>query len=122
MRFDKRPGRAQLHREDMRLVVHGHNVEITPELHAHLERQLESSLGDLGALVGRVTVRFHAPVGTEDAITTCHILVELRPSGALAIGESALRPETAVVRAAERAGRELARRRGLAPSRACPLD
>ncbi len=96
----------------MELLVHGHNVEITPELRSHLERQLESSLGSLEMLVSRVTVRLHAAAGTEDAVTTCHILLELRPSGAVGIGESALKPETAVDRAAERARQQLARRRG----------
>jgi ribosome-associated translation inhibitor RaiA len=106
----------------MELLVHGHNVEITPELRSHLERQLESSLGSLEMLVARVTVRLHAPAGTEDAVTTCHILLELRPSGAVGIGESALKPQTAVDRAAERARQELARRRGRTTSLACPLD
>lgn len=106
----------------MELVVHGHNVEITPELHSHLERQLESSLGALEMLVARVTVRLHAPAGTEDAITTCHILLELRPHGALGIGESAPKPQTAVDRAAERARRELARRCSRTISLAGPLD
>ena len=96
----------------MELVIHGHNVEITPDLRSHLERQLESLLGALEMLVTRMTVRLHAPAGSEDAVTTCHILLELRPSGTVGIGESALKPQTAVERAAERARQELARRRG----------
>jgi ribosome-associated translation inhibitor RaiA len=80
----------------MELLVHGHDVEITPELRSHIERQLEPSLGSLEMLVARVTVRLHAPAGTEDAVTTCHILIELRPSGAVGSGESALKPQTAL--------------------------
>jgi ribosome-associated translation inhibitor RaiA len=105
----------------MRLVVHGHNVEITPELYSHVEGQVLSTLGTLGRQVGRVTVRIHAPAGAEDAMTACHILVELHPSGGLGIGDAAPNVETAIDRAAERAGgavrRELARRRGLPDGR-----
>jgi len=64
-----------------------------------------------------VTVRVHALLGTEDAMTACHILVDLHPSGGLGIGAAAPNVETTIDRAAERAGgavrRELARRRGL---------
>lgn len=110
----------------MRLVVHGHNVEITPELYSHVKSRMESALGALGVQVGRITVRLHAPAGTEDAITTCHILVELNPSGGLGTGEAAPKPTTAIDRAAERAShavrRELERRRGVTKSLAYPLD
>ena len=105
----------------MRLVVHGHNVEITPELYSHVEGRVLSTLGTLGRQIGRVTVRVHAPVGTEDAMTICYILVELHPSGGLGIGDAAPNVETAIDRAAERAGaavrRELERRRGLPAAR-----
>ena len=112
----------------MRLVVHGHNVEITPELYSHVEGRVLSSLGTLGRQVGRVTVRVHAPAGAEDAITSCHILVEIHPSGGLGMGDTAPNVEMAIDRAAERAGvavrRELARRCGLPGGRsaACPLE
>jgi ribosome-associated translation inhibitor RaiA len=102
---------------NMRLMVHGHNVEITPDLYSYVERRLQATLGAFATQVGRVTVGLQAPVGAEDAITTCHILVELHASGGLRTGEAAPEPETAIDRAAERAGRavrrELARCRGL---------
>ena len=105
----------------MRLVVHGHNVEITPEIYSHVEGRVLSSLGTLGRQIGRVTVRVHAPVGTEDVMTICYILVELHPSGGLGIGDAAPNVETAIDRAAGRAGgavrRELERRRGLPAAR-----
>ena len=75
----------------------------------------------LGEQIGRVTVRVHAPVGTEDAMTICHILMELHPSGGRGVGDAAPNVRTAIDRAAERAGsavgRELARRRGLPDGR-----
>jgi ribosome-associated translation inhibitor RaiA len=101
-----------------RLVVHGHNIEITPDLYAHVQRKLEQSLGAFATQVRRVTVGLQAPVGAEDTITTCHILVELQAFGGLRTGEAGPAPKIAIGRAAERAGRavrrELARRRRLA--------
>ena len=68
-----------------------------------------------------MTVRVHAPVGTEDAMTICYILVDLHPSGGLGIRDAAPNVETAIDRATERAGgavrRELGRRRGLPDGR-----
>jgi ribosomal subunit interface protein len=105
----------------MRLVVHGHNVEITPEVHSHVERRLLPTLEPFARRVGRVTVRLHVAAGAEDAVTTCHILVEFHPSGGLGIGEAASNLATAIDRAAQRArdavARELARRRGLPDGR-----
>jgi hypothetical protein len=67
-----------------------------------------------------VTVRLHVAAGPEDAVT-CHILVELHPSGGLGIGEAASNLTTAIDRAAQRArdavARELERRRGLPDAR-----
>ena len=101
----------------MKLVVHGHNVEITPELRSHFERRVLSTLGTLGRQVGRVTARIHAPTGADDAMKACHILVELHPSGGLGVGDAAPNVAAAFERAIERAAiavrRELARRRGL---------
>jgi len=102
----------------MRLVVHGHDVEVTPEVHSHVERRLLPALQTFGKRVGRVTIRLH---GAEDGVATCHILVELHPSGGLGVGEAASNPATAIDRAAQRAhdvvARELARRRGLPDAR-----
>jgi ribosome-associated translation inhibitor RaiA len=104
----------------MRLVVHGHDVEVTPEVHSPVERRVLPILETFGRRVGRVTVRLHG-AGAEDAVTTCHILVELHPSGGLGIGEAASNPATAIDRAAQRARdavtRELVRRRGLPDGR-----
>lgn len=101
----------------MRIVVHGHNVEMTPDIHSQVERRILRTLEDFGKRVGRVTVRLHVAVGGENAVTTCHILVELHPSGGLGIGETGSTLATAVDRAARRASdavaRELTRRTGL---------
>jgi len=35
-------------RRDVRLVVHGHNVQITPEIYSHVEGRVLSTLGALG--------------------------------------------------------------------------
>ncbi len=102
-------------RSAVRLLIHGHNVEMTPDLYSRVERRVLSALRRFGRRVTRTTVRVHA--GTEDTMTSCHILVELQPSGGMGFGESAPDLETAVDRAAERVGgaigRELARRSAL---------
>lgn len=112
----------------MRLAIHGHNVEITPDLYSRVERRVLSALRRFGRRVRRMTVRVHA--GTGDTMTSCHILVELNPSGGLGLGETAPDLETAIDRAAERVGGvvglELARRSALpgGPGRssACPME
>ena len=115
-------------RSAVRLVVHGHNVEITPDLYSHVERRVLSALRRFGRRVRRMTVRLHA--GTGDAMTSCHILLELHPSGGLGIGEAGPDLETVIDRAAEGAGgalgRELGRRsalpQGHGRSSACPME
>lgn len=111
----------------MQLVIHGHNVEITPDLYARVERRVLAALRRFGTRVVRMTVRVHA--GTGDTMTSCHMLVEFTPSGGLGLGETAPDLERAVERAAERVGgaidREFARRSALdGPGRpsACPLE
>jgi len=89
-----------------KLGIYGHNVEITPDLHSYVERQV-SALWRFGRRVRSITVRLHA--GTGDAMTSCHIALELHPSGGLDIGEAGPNLRQIIDRAGERAGRALGR-------------
>ncbi len=101
----------------MQVVVHGHGVEITPELHAQVARQALAALGRFGGRIGRVTVRLHAPSGGADELAICHILVDIHPCGGLGVGDAAPSLEAAADRALGRASAavsdELTRRRWL---------
>lgn len=105
----------------MQVVVHGRGVEITPDLQAQVARRALAALGRFGRRIGRVTVRLHAPSGGADALTICHILVDIHPSGGLGVGDAAPSLEAAVDRALERTSgavsHELKRRRQLPEQR-----
>lgn len=106
----------------MRLFVHGHDVEVTPDLRFQVERRILSGLERFGRRVGTVTVRLQRPVDGAGGLWTCHILVDLHPSGGLGLGETAPELLAAVDRASERVGaaaaRELARRHARRDGRA----
>jgi hypothetical protein len=96
-------------------------VAVTPELAALVEARMRSALKGVGKRVGQVTVRLHRPPDAAEGLWTCHVLVDLRPSGGLGLGENAAQLVTAIDRASRRAGAaasaELARRRITRPDR-----
>ena len=90
----------------MRLVVHGHNVDVTGEIHDRIERMATDALGSLGRQVGRVTVRLHRLPEGDETLTICHVFVELHPWGGFGLGEFGPTVERAVHGALARAGLE----------------
>jgi ribosome-associated translation inhibitor RaiA len=84
-----------------RVAIHGQGVEIGDEVRSLVEERLRT---DLRAFAGRIVVahvRLWSPTdGTAPVI--CHVRVELRPSGGLALGETGGDLTMAVDRATER--------------------
>lgn len=89
-----------------RVAIHGQGVEVVDELRELVEARL---LRDLRPYAGRIIaahVRLWVP--TEgDGPAICHVRVELRPSGGLALGETGSSLATAIGRATERMGMAL---------------
>jgi ribosome-associated translation inhibitor RaiA len=103
-----------------RIAMHGQGVEIADEVRSLVEDRLRR---DLRAFAGRIVVahvRLWAPTDG-NAPVTCHVRIELRPSGGLALGETGSNLTMAVDRASERMktalGSQLARQ-GAAVSQA----
>lgn len=87
--------------EAFRVAVHGQGVEIADDVRSLVEERLRR---DLRAFAGRIVVahvRLWAPTdGLAPVI--CHVRVELRPSGGLALGETGSNLTMAVDRATGR--------------------
>jgi hypothetical protein len=100
-----------------RLMVYGHNLEITPELRAYIDSQIEPALRPFGKQIGVVCVRLHQP-SDPGAQVSCYIRVDFNPAGGLALGEFGLGTKQAIGRATRRivaaVGRELKRAPGVA--------
>ena len=98
-----------------RLMVFGHNVEVTRDLRAYIDSEVEGALRPFGKRVGTVCVRLHQ-ASDPAAPVSCYIRVDLNPSGGLALGEFAPGTKQAVAAATRRiggaVGREIARAQG----------
>jgi ribosome-associated translation inhibitor RaiA len=94
-----------------RIVVHGHGVEIGDELRAFIEASVWKDLRPFAARIIVSHVRLWHPAEAE-APAVCQVRVDLRPSGGLALGETAGTPSTAVEKATRRMGRALGRQLG----------
>jgi hypothetical protein len=98
-----------------RLMVFGHNVEVTRDLRAYIDSQIEGALRPFGKRVGTVCVRLHQ-ASDPAAPVSCYIRVDLNPSGGLALGEFAPGARQAVAAATRRVGaavgQEIARAQG----------
>jgi ribosome-associated translation inhibitor RaiA len=84
-----------------RVAIHGQGVEIADEVRSLVEERLRR---DLRAFAGRIVVA-HVRLWTPtdgNAPVICHVRVELRPSGGLALGETGANLTMAVDRATER--------------------
>lgn len=92
-----------------RVAIHGQGVEIVAELRDLIEQRLRR---DLRPYAGRIIVaHIRLWVPTEgDGPAICHVRVELRPSGGLALGEAGSGLATAIGRATERMGMALGAR------------
>lgn len=91
-----------------RTTVHSHEVDVDSRLRASIDEQLLRALEGLGR-IGHVYVRLYGKPG--EGVQTCHIRVDVLPSGGIALGDSAENLEGAVASAAARIGPAV--RRGL---------
>ena len=102
-----------------RLIVFGHNIEVTRELRTYIDSQVESALRPFGKRVDTVCVRLHQ-ASDPDAQVSCYIRVDLNPSGGAALGEFAPGTKQAIALATRRigavVGREIGRATGAADS------
>ncbi len=64
----------------MKIKIRAHDVELTKELHAHLQRQLGSALGGFGDQVDCVIVQFSGTNGDGGNDKRCRMEVRLLPS------------------------------------------
>jgi hypothetical protein len=104
-----------------RLMVFGHNVDVTRELRAYIDSQVEGVLRPFGKRVGTVCVRLHQ-ASDPDAPVSCYIRVDLNPSGGLALGEFAPGTKQAVAAATRRIGAAVGREIGRAQNAANRTD
>jgi hypothetical protein len=102
-----------------RVMVFGHNVEVTGDLRAYVDSQIEVALRPFGKRVVTVCVRLHQ-ASDPGAPVSCYIRVDLNPSGGVALGEFAPGTKQAVAAAIGRigaaVGREIGRMQGAARS------
>ena len=83
------------------VAIHGQGVEIAGDVRSFVEDRLRR---DLRAFAGRIVfaqARFSLPTDG-NAPVRCHVRVELRPRGGLALGETGSTLTMAVERATER--------------------
>jgi hypothetical protein len=104
-----------------RLMVFGHNVEVTRDLRAYIDSQVEGALRPFGKRVGTVCVRLHQ-ASDPAAPVSCYIRVDLNPSGGLALGEFALGTKQAIAAAARRVGAAVGQEIARAQDAASPTD
>ena len=90
--------------------VHLHGVKLEGRLRSSIDDELSGVLGAFGGRIGEVHVRLY-PKARETGLFTCHIRVDVLPSGGVALGERAADLETAVARTAAELGPAV--RRGL---------
>ena len=94
----------------MKLVIHHRALELSAEERENLERRLHFALGRFAARVTGVTVRLtdvNGPRGGPDK--RCCLAVRLKPAGAVIVEDVDADLTVLVDRAADRAGRAVAR-------------
>jgi hypothetical protein len=92
-----------------RITINGQGVEITNDVRRLIERDLRAALEPYGGRIAFAHVRLWEPIDSVGP-TTCHIRVDLKPSGGLALGTTAPDLAKAVRRASERVGAAVANR------------
>ena len=121
--IDGPTGRPDLRIDDgavgFRVAIHGQGVEIVDELRDLVEERLMRDLRPFARRIVAAHVRLWVPT-EDDRPAICHVRVELRPSGGLALGETGSSLATAIGRATERMGMALGAQlaRAGAPSQA----
>ncbi len=94
----------------MRIRILHRDKQVSPEMRAYVERRLLFALSRFAPKMDRITVDLSVkqePKG--EAMTSCEISIALRRSPRLDVSVKEADLETAVARAAERAGRAVAR-------------
>ena len=84
-----------------RVAINGQGLEIDADLRVLVEHCLRAGLRPHGRRIVAAHVRLWAAPGG-DGPAICHVGVELRPSGGLALGETGSNVASAVGRATER--------------------
>lgn len=95
----------------MHIDIHTHGFSLTPGLREHVEKRLAYALSHIGDSIQRLTVRLsdiNGPKGGDDK--RCLIELRLKQAPAVVIEDVEADLYVAIDRAAERAGRTLARR------------
>jgi len=95
----------------MQIDVQALGFELTPALRLHTERRMNFALGRAGSQVSRLSVRLsnlNGPRGGEDK--RCHLRITLRDAPEVIIEDTEADLYVAIDRAADRAGRTVARR------------
>lgn len=94
----------------MHVKIRARKIEIDEALRAHVNRRLRFALGRFGERIAKVAVRFEDANGTRGGVDKlCQIDVALRPSGNVIVEDIDADLRTVVDRAADRAGRAVAR-------------
>ena len=97
----------------MQIDVQALRFELTPALRTHTERRLQFALGRFNAQVSRLWVRLsdvNGPRGGDDK--RCHVRITLTDAPEVVIEDTEADLYVAIARAADRAGRTVARRLG----------
>ena len=89
-----------------RVAIHGQGVEVVDELRDLVEDRLVRDLRPYARRIIATHVRLWVPM-EGDGPAICHVRVELRPSGGLALGETGSSLATAIGRATARMGSAL---------------
>jgi len=95
----------------MQIDVHALGFALTPALREHIERRLRFALGRYDGQVSRLWVRLsdlNGPHGGEDK--RCHVRITLTDAPEVLIEDAEADLYVAIDRAADRAGRTVARR------------
>lgn len=110
----------------MRVTIHGRGVELDRSLREHVQRRLHFALSRFSTRIRQVAVRLADINGDRGGVDrSCRIMVYLAPSGVVVIEDKDADPRAVTDRAADRAGRTVARelrRRWEVRRRAAPRE
>lgn len=94
----------------MRITIHGQGIEVDRALKEHIQRRLQFAMSRFSTRVREVVVRLADVNGDRGGVGHhCRISVHLSPTGTVMIEDIDTAPLVAVDRAADRAGRTVAR-------------
>lgn len=94
----------------MQMAIQCCGFELTEGLHDYISKRLAYSLSHGAARIGRVIVRLCASNEPRDLAKRCHLELRLKGLPAVVVEDTEADIYRAIDRAAERAGRTLARR------------